>query len=602
MKVQHNMAALNAGRQLGRTVKQNKAFSEKLSSGYRVNRAADDASGLAISEKMRAQIRGLNKGSYNCTNGISLLQTADGALEEVHSILHRLKELTVQSANDTNTDADRKAIQYEVDCLLDEIDKIGNDTEFNTRKIFKGGEVGLLDANGDPITIDRIPFTDINLENIDLESGPFNQFDAGQQLHLTASLNEDNYTTVDGFSTQWNLIYGNGSTSYSNFRVTLTDDDGNVTDTYQSELRNMGITPGSFDYDDATHTFSRTFRYEPIEGEVCFDIVQSVRVVSPENADYKYYELSYTTKNTGNKAGTIDFMFHADTAYNNNDRCEGYFTNGNRVENMCVYTTNPDYLNNGGPYVYDLNTADISNGMSIVDVDSALPFAEKMSWGAASAGGPDTVSFGYYYSIWEWKYYDSLQTNLGANARGQDLGFSLIWSDTVLNQGESRTYSFRYGIVGVDNDPNLDGVPINKNTQSSVHTDHLDLWIQSGANSFGGCYITIGEMNTNVLAIRPLSVTTHSASTNSNGQVSLALDKISLQRAQIGAYHNRLEYAKSVDDGTAENLQASESAIRDMDMADGMMGYARTNILMQAGQSMLAQANQSTQGIMQLLQ
>ena len=168
MVIQHNMEAANTNRKLGENVKANRIWSEKLASGYRVNRAADDAAGLAISEEMRAQIRGLNRGSVNCTEGISLLQTADGALVEVHSILDRIKELSVQSANDVNTTEDRRAIQNEVVSLLDEIDRIGNDTEYNTIKIFTGGESSMLGPDGNPITMDQVPFQDINLSDISL--------------------------------------------------------------------------------------------------------------------------------------------------------------------------------------------------------------------------------------------------------------------------------------------------------------------------------------------------------------------------------------------------------------------------------------------------
>ena len=142
MIVQHNMAALNTNRQLGNTNKLLAKSTEKLSSGYKVNRAADDAAGLSISEKMRAQIRGLNQASANATDGQSLIQTAEGALGEIHSILQRMRELTVQAATDTNVTADRRAISDEIKSLTAEIDRIATQTEFNTMKLFDGSFVG----------------------------------------------------------------------------------------------------------------------------------------------------------------------------------------------------------------------------------------------------------------------------------------------------------------------------------------------------------------------------------------------------------------------------------------------------------------------------
>ena len=154
MIVQHNMSALNTNRQLGITNKALANSTEKLSSGYRVNRAADDAAGLSISEKMRGQIRGLNQASSNAQDGQSLIQTAEGALGEIHSVLQRMRELVVQASNDTNVSADRKAIALELHALTSEIDRISSQTEFNTMKLLSGGfqNKGLqVGANGDQI-------------------------------------------------------------------------------------------------------------------------------------------------------------------------------------------------------------------------------------------------------------------------------------------------------------------------------------------------------------------------------------------------------------------------------------------------------------------
>lgn len=138
MIIQHNMTSANTNRQLGITTGNLAKSSEKLSSGYRINRAGDDAAGLSISEKMRGQIRGLDQGSTNAQDGISLIQTAEGALNEVHSVLQRMRELTVQASNDTNVTADRAAISAEITALASEITRIGSQTEFNTQKLFDG--------------------------------------------------------------------------------------------------------------------------------------------------------------------------------------------------------------------------------------------------------------------------------------------------------------------------------------------------------------------------------------------------------------------------------------------------------------------------------
>ena len=159
MVVQHNLTAMNSNRMLGITQGQQAKASEKLSSGYRINRAGDDAAGLSISEKMRSQIRGLNKASQNAQDGVSLIQTAEGALNEVHSMLQRMNELATQAANDTNTADDRNAIQEEINALEAEIDRVAETTQFNTMNLLDGDfagkklQVGSLGETEQTITV-----------------------------------------------------------------------------------------------------------------------------------------------------------------------------------------------------------------------------------------------------------------------------------------------------------------------------------------------------------------------------------------------------------------------------------------------------------------
>ena len=176
MVVQHNMSALNANRQLGVTVGTLSKSTEKLSSGYRVNRAADDAAGLSISEKMRSQIKGLNKASSNAQDGISLVQTAEGALNEAHSILQRMNELATQAANDTNTTVDRTAIQKEIDALGSELNRIASTTQFNTMNLLDGSftsknlQVGSLEGQKIEITVDSMSGTALSVTALEVST------------------------------------------------------------------------------------------------------------------------------------------------------------------------------------------------------------------------------------------------------------------------------------------------------------------------------------------------------------------------------------------------------------------------------------------------
>lgn len=176
MVVQHNMTAMNANRQLSITSGQQAKSSEKLSSGYRINRAADDAAGLTISEKMRSQVKGLNKASSNAQDGVSLIQVAEGALTETHSILQRMNELATQAANDTNTSADRTAIQQEVNQLASEISRIASTTQFNTMNLIDGNytskklQVGSLNGQGITINISNMSATGIGVNALVVSS------------------------------------------------------------------------------------------------------------------------------------------------------------------------------------------------------------------------------------------------------------------------------------------------------------------------------------------------------------------------------------------------------------------------------------------------
>ena len=244
----------------------------------------------------------------------------------------------------------------------------------------------------------------------------------------------------------------------------------------------------------------------------------------------------------------------------------------------------------------------IPDSFSIVDMENSLSFSEKITFNGGDAN-PDSFSIGHYSRIDEWPYYDSAETNsqLGANAIRRDLGFSLLWNDT-LTTGQTQQYSFNYGIEEVDTDDNLTNVTITPGSNpTTIHTGDNTLWIQTGALEGSGLNITIGEMDAEVLGIKGIDVTTFSNAQRAIDKADKALITVAKQRSVIGAQQNRLEYAKSIADNIRENTQASESRIRDLDMAKEMVDNSKYSILQQSGQAMLAQANQLPQGILSLL-
>ena len=392
MVVQHNLTAMNSNRQLGVITSGQAKSSEKLSSGYKINRAADDAAGLKISEKMRSQIRGLNKASANAQDGISLIQTAEGALNEAHSILQRMHELAVQGANDTNQEIDREAIDEELAALTEELDRISETTQFNKQNLLDG------------------TFTNKN-------------------LHVGANANQKISIKIDNMDAA-----ALGLKNFTYFKGTET--------VSYSKITYMGV-------------------------------------------DYTY---DRSDSAAGNKAAFVSLL---------RDAGENAFADG-----MIAITSNGGY---------------------------------KLSSDGAS--------------------YDAL-------ADAKSVGISLLGSQYASLAG-------------------------------NAWDDLLSNSRKSG--------VTIGGFGASVTFSSP-TVSDYDKSNATLQAVQAAINVVSTQRSALGAIQNRLEHTVANLDNVAENTQAAESRIRDTDMASEMVEYSKNQILAQAGQAMLAQGNQATQGVLSLLQ
>ncbi len=606
--VAHNLPAQFTNRQLNITTADKAKSAEKLSSGYRINRAADDAAGLGISETMRWQIRGLDKGSSNTQDGMSLLQVADGALAQVHSMLDRVKELSVQAANDTNTLQDRQAIQKEINQIILEIDRIGDDTEFNTIKVFQGGYSRRYGPDGNPI-YGPIPIECLHLQ---LTNPPFTENTPADRLFLSV-VPEGVTSEGVAVSDRWELLYPSGTSPFS---VRVTYPDPNVSGQFKTvdhEITLNDLDRGS--YSSQNGVSERKFKHDFGDG-VAVCITQRIEVGqhTGHSQDYKF---TYTIENTGSTSADIKFLFTADTAYKPNgisnedaDRREAYYIEGQRVDNFCMYTQNSDYLaqgtNNNLDSIKNLTSYPGTRSLSVVGLKerggttlSDESFSQKWSW----AEDPETLVIGRYGRFDSWdKFQDVSNTGgprgnmLGYPTRNDDIALSMIW-----NCGTGKEINFSYGIVERESDSNVQGAPVDYDMSGIIHSDHMDLWIQSGALQWSGQFITIGEMNSRILGISDLDVTSHENASQSIAATDWAIDHISAQRSLIGAQTNRLEHTKMIDDNTSENTQAAESRLRDTDMAEEMVDYSKHSILEQAGEAMLAQANQMPQGILNLL-
>lgn len=618
MTIQHNIEAMNAYRQLNITGGTLAKSARNLSSGYKINVAADDAAGLSISEKMRKQIRGLSQGVQNSEDGVSLCQVADGALSEVHDILQRINELAIKAANDTNSENDRRYINDEVTRLIEEIDRIGDTTKFNEVFIFKGTEKKtmtksvVIDANNNitvsrPQTVPTPPFEDISMD-CELTAGPFGPGDAGRHLELAAK------STREGSTDRWNLIFGSGSTSSPKLVGKYTP--AGTTSVCDFAFNFCDVTPTSYSASvvNNENVWSRTFRHQ--ENGLDMEITQSV-TMHEKDTDRQYYTVNYEVKNNSGVEVTYNLVHHEDTAYNNNDRDESYHFGGQRVESSTMYTTNTNLSNAvNHPNVSTTVPSDFTIILNENGRPRALSFTENIVLDAGDNGDEaDTLIIGNYSSIGALNEYTtaSMTNILGNSTRGMDIGFSLIWSDRTLAAGAAGTYSFNQGIVRTESDTNIpadtEKLPTTNGTPSAktmrVRKNYIggkqQLWIQSGSDALDGLVLNVGAMNSGVLDIDDISVLARRTAEDAITRISDAIANISKQRSLLGAYQNRLEHTIANENNVVENTTAAESQIRDTDMATEMVRYSNTNIMMQAGQSMLSQANQSRQGILSLL-
>ena len=578
MVISHNLTAMNASRQLGIVTDKRSKSSEKLSSGYKINRAADDAAGLSISEKMRCQIRGLSRGVANCYDGVSVCQVADGALSEVNDMLQRLTELSVKSANGTNSESDRNAIQKEVAQIISEIDRIGETTEFNDLPLFKGGKL----ADSKVITTKVPPKFDFDFKDIRLKTETFNGSDA---RYLSMGI-----TAPKSMS----LIYGgDGRTSNSSLLLSYKKD--GVDKNTQIELSNFSVS----DYTYSNIGSKRTLSYKNDDEGIDIKIIQESELTDGD--DRKSYKLSYETIDTSTAQDLkYSFVFNMDTAYNRDDLSEEYFAtiNGKNEKLSTGMITN----RNGHNCSYSGMTTskenvDVDNGITLINMKDSMPFSQNIR-----AAGADHIIVGPYRLIdsSEQLKTNPLDNTLKQNLLGRDKAISVIYEDA-----KNKTMTIEYGVVDVTKDENLDGY-IESSIQTTYrHSSDNELWIQAGNSTWSGMNVSIAEMNSEILGIKDLDLTKvygFAEDVEYINKVSNAINIINEMRSTIGAQQNRLEHTIKNESNIVENTTAAESRIRDTDMAEEMVEYSKNNILKQAGQSMLTQANQSTQGVLSLLQ
>ena len=628
--VVHNMLANFSSRQLKITTGEKAKSSEKLSTGYRINRSSDDAAGLTISEKMRYQIRGLDKCDQNIQDGISLLQVADGAMNEISDMLHRMKELTVQGLNDTNVEQDVEAIQQEINQLLDEIDSITEKTTFNgvsllmgefekvTEKTiitdvdekvvtarFKTNSMlpGWVKING--VAADSLTAVDAkmvkNNTNVDAateqrtdlikyQASPDDPTEFIPTNDVWTEALDDNYTGVIDFS---GLASVTGITEY-----TVPDDvngDGKV-DTNDvvsvnnlkltlDELVNTGFRMGCCTCDDRYGVIFTTKERER-ELTKLQDMEGRVEKYTKVYIDDLLEEAAGVPAPNGADIAQKLVQRVIDTAEPPMDHFTHYVADAGNPAKLVVY----DFRDNE-PNVEDVTfdtefmitkTMDITipahtQDFTYYDVQEGLMIQTGAEEGDAFAIHLYDVSSG--------------STGLGLRDNVDILKKNYIY--TTSNQTETRTYT--YTPVKVETTLISPGyVTLDEHGEKKkVAPKYSSITTQLPPVTRTETYTKTTKTLVGITDEKDSSVLT---------RIDKALEKLSTARTNIGAQQNRLEFTKLIDNNTQENTQAAESRIRDTDMAEEMVNMSKHNILEQVGQSMLAQANQSKQGILNLLQ
>ena len=504
MVVQHNMQAANANRMLNVTTSAQSKSTEKLSSGYRINRAADDAAGLTISEKMRKQIRGLDQASTNAQDGVSSVQTAEGALTEVHSMLQRMNELATQAANGTNSkDSDRQAIQDEIDQLTTEIDRVSETTKFNETYLLKG-EAGTKTIN--------MKAHDAGLKGTLTDNGD------GTATFVMDTLNAGDKVSIGGK------------------QYTIGGEKADVIAAFGANGLNI----------DANH-----------------------QDVSVNGTTYKWYAGTVRTKdNILISAGyySQDPSTLADQAAATATSVGGKATTS--AATLADHAPNGSTITVGSKSVTLMQDDGTKGGTAndkIDDVDSTVISKTK---------------------AYELASKELLAANQIGDTKGNATVTKADGKTTLDATNGDGTFKIKVGQAEVANSLSF-----------SLH-------VGADADMTNKIQVNIDAMDSASLGIKGLNVKDASgnAATYAVDAISDAISKVSSQRSSLGAVQNRLEHTINNLDNVVENTTTAESRIRDTDMAEEMVNYSKNNILAQAGQSMLAQANQSNQGVLSLLQ
>ncbi len=630
MYIQHNMPAANANRMLKSTSLNMAKTMEKLSSGYRINRAADDAAGLAISEKMRGQIRGLNQAARNVEDGISYVQVADGSLVEVHDMLHRIHELSVQAANGIYVDDDREKIDDEVQQLKEEIDRIFEDTEFNTKPIWRGEpeEVENVIGSTSVVAISissnsaSNTITDANREAFPRSNISVKADDNG----LTFSWKAYNGNTYTSETIPWDADpTGNHSYNIGNYldktahpeltgidftysynaisEMTVNDIIAALNGRSISAWDNSSETVVANAGTDGGINFGVSMPYSvQLVANQGYDSTDNLFIEGSNPSGGKYsnvsstdpLEFSFNMRNIGKVNAVFSNAYYYGTDGSENSRglwWDWYTYSGGRYKNNLVYYFPTGKAGNVDSLKYALDNATAATLNSATRPSNGNVVFEY----SLVAENPFTTTYG-----------DTNQTHVGSfsvtfpidhttTAADLETMFNSVTGLDINPSSGTHTYTIYNSAV-----PNAKSI-ITDITRTDVEYKGR-LIIQCGANEGQRLILDYPTMNNEYLGISNLKTDTQENASEAITAAQEAVQKVSKVRSLFGAFQNRLEHTLAYDENASENLQAAESRLRDADMAENMVDLSKYNILLQAGQEALSMANSSPERVLELLQ
>ena len=623
MRIQHNIAALNSYRNL---TNNNSAVSknlEKLSSGYRINRAGDDAAGLAISEKMRAQITGLETAQKNANDGISLVQTAEGALTEVHSMLNRMVELANQSANGTyDNEVDRANLQKEVDSLLDEINRISDGTNFNGINLLDGtyGSSGSKISMGEAQSISLIDESGKATITISGTGGTVGT-NSGTILHKDSPKASEPKFTID-FSTLTateSLAQTNGTATAT---IQITIGTGNdLTITVSGEMSGADIAAAVVKAVNEDNKVAA--------GAAGYDGIQigDYYYKAEANGDKVTFTLSQTQNGAAVAKGKeqvvvsdTDLVANAKVIVDNANNDKATFSGSINTGSLEIVEGVPK---NGTQYAnaeFDLTFDMIADGNTLTIGGETYTFKV----------GKDSVVGKNVKNVIDLSEFDPEADNFDEKEFMEKVAARLTTAakDNAMFTVGAELAPAKDGVTGTDvgtdtnirvgiqekatykGDADLSSVKGIKeqlswakaDTSAATAAKSLTLQIGDTSDDYNKLKLHIDATDATTLGIADINIGTQEGAAAAVDKIKAAINTVSSVRGDLGAIQNRLEHTINNLSVTAENMTAAESRIRDVDMAKEMMAYTKNNILVQASQAMLAQANQVPQGVLQLLQ